>query len=359
MTQSQTVAPTRGLSAVPGAVPGPVPAWLDAVLARFDVGRAVAVERTAHGLLNRVWRVATDDGRTWVLKQYLDDAGRASSGALADQHRTIAALAHAGVPTVPPVTAADGRTLVLQRGRRYALFPFVAGAPPATGSGLPPAACAELGALLGTIHAELRRLRPPCADAAPWPSADPAETQRTIAELLRAAHARAPREPFDALAERRLRERRVLVATHAHLRPGPRSAPPAGWVHGDFHPLNLLYRDDRPVAVLDWDRLGVRPVAEEAVRAATQFFCDDRSGVLDLPRVRAYSRAYRAASGCSSEELAAGVHRVWWERLNDFWMLRWRYTRRDDRASALFPAAAAQIVWWSEEYQQVRDAYVN
>ncbi|WP_084713143.1 phosphotransferase enzyme family protein [Streptacidiphilus rugosus] len=351
MTQSQTVAPSRGLSVVPG--------WLDLVLARFDVGRAVAAERTAHGLLNRVWLVGTDDGRTWVLKQYLDDAGRASSGAIADQHRTIAALADAGLPTVPPVAAADGRTLVLQRGRRYALFPFVEGAPPRTGSGLPTSACAELGALLGGIHTQLRRLRPPCQDATPWPSADPDETRRTIDELMRAARARAPREPFDALAEHRLRERRALVTSHAHRRPGPRGAPPAGWVHGDFHPLNLLYRDDRPVAVLDWDRLGVKPVAEEAVRAATQFFCDEHSGVLDLARVRAYARAYRVASGCTSEQLAAAVHRVWWERLNDFWMLRWRYTRRDDRASALFPAAAAQIVWWSEEYEQVRDAYVN
>jgi aminoglycoside phosphotransferase (APT) family kinase protein len=113
------------------------------------------------------------------------------------------------------------------------------------------------------------------------------------------------------------------------------------------------------VAVLDWDRLGLRPRTEEAVRAATLFFNHPETGVLDLHRLRHYARGYRAASGSSPDEVAAGVHRVWWERLNDFWMLRWRYRRRDLRADPLFPAAAAQTVWWCEEYEQVLDACVN
>ncbi len=349
MTEAQTLTLTSGLSAVP--------ARLRAVLERFGIDGPVRMQRTAHGLLNRVWQVDAADGRRFVLKQYLDDAGHASSGALTAQHRTIAALAASGLPTVPPAAAEDGRTLVLQRGRRYALFPFVDGAPPGSLS-LP--AAAGLGTLLGSIHAELRRIQPPVLDACgPWPTADPEQTRITITTLLGAARARTPREPFDALAEQRLRERLVLLDAYAGRRPGPRSAPPAGWVHGDFHPLNLLYRGERPVAVLDWDRLGVKPVTDEAVRAATQFFCAPVSGVLDLARLRAYARAYRAASGHTAEQMAAGVHRVWWERLNDFWMLRWRYARRDDRANELFPAAAAQIVWWCEEYQQVLDAYVN
>ncbi|WP_370109204.1 phosphotransferase enzyme family protein [Streptacidiphilus sp. MAP12-33] len=326
------------------------------MLARFGIDEPVTVARTEHGLLNRVWRVGAADGSRWVLKQYLDDAGHSSSGAIAAQHATIAALAAAGLPTVPPVAADDGRTLVLQRGRRYALFPFVDGTPPGP---LSPRAAAELGTMLGRIHAELRRVQPPVLDPGRWPTADPEQTRITITSLLGAARAFSPREPFDALAEQRLRERLVLLDGYASRRPRARSAPPAGWVHGDFHPLNLLYRGERVAAVLDWDRLGVKPVTEEAVRAATQFFADPHSGVLDLSRVRAYARAYRDASGHTADHIAAAVHRVWWERLNDFWMLRWRYARRDDRATELFPAAAAQIVWWCEEYQQVLDAYTN
>ena len=37
----------------------------------------------------------------------------------------------------------------------------------------------------------------------------------------------------------------------------------AGWTHGDFHDLQVLWDDGRVSAVLDWDRLGVRRLAAE------------------------------------------------------------------------------------------------
>ncbi len=101
-------------------------------------------------------------------------------------------------------------------------------------------------------------------------------------------------------------------------------------------PFNLLYKDDAPAAIVDWDRLGVQPRAEEAVRAAAIFFVRP-DGALDLPKVRAYAHAYRRTAQAEPAELAAAVHRVWWERLNDFWMLRWHYERGDSRADPSSP----------------------
>lgn len=133
-------------------------------------------------------------------------------------------------------------------------------------------------------------------------------------------------------------------------------------MHGDFHPLNLLYRGEgrsaEPAAIVDWDRLGVQPRAEEAVRAAAIFFVRP-SGELELAKVRAYARAYRRAAGADAEELAAAVHRVWWERLNDFWILRWRYQLHDRRADPQFPAASALAVWWTREYEAVCEAFAG
>ncbi len=131
-----------------------------------------------------------------------------------------------------------------------------------------------------------------------------------------------------------------------------------GWVHGDFHPFNLLYKGDAPAAIVDWDRLGVQPRAEEAVRAAAIFFVRP-DGALDLPKVRAYAHAYRRTARAEPAELAAAVHRVWWERLNDFWMLRWHYERGDTRADPQFPAASALAVWWTREYDAVREAFAE
>ncbi|MFB7926510.1 hypothetical protein ACFC13_35675, partial [Streptomyces sp. NPDC056081] len=53
----------------------------------------------------------------------------------------------------------------------------------------------------------------------PRPRARPADTFRDIAELIRLARAHRPHGSFDALAEHRLRERRRLLAQHAHRRP--------------------------------------------------------------------------------------------------------------------------------------------
>jgi aminoglycoside phosphotransferase (APT) family kinase protein len=194
------------------------------------------------------------------------------------------------------------------------------------------------------------------APYARYESRDPALTFQEISELLTLARGRRPGDAFDELAAHRLMERRALLEAHAHRRPRPGAEPAPGWVHGDFHPLNLLYRGVEPAAIVDWDRLAVQPRAEEAVRAAAIFFVRP-TGELALRKVRAYARAYRRAAGADARELAAAVHRVWWERLNDFWILRWRYVRHDLRADPQFAAVSALAVWWTKEYEAVREAF--
>ncbi|MDX3454052.1 phosphotransferase [Streptomyces sp. ME02-8801-2C] len=193
------------------------------------------------------------------------------------------------------------------------------------------------------------------ADTQPSPSADPSDTFALIDDLLAHVRRHRPTDAFDELARHRLLERRALLERHADRRPPPGGS--VGWVHGDFHPFNVLYKGDSPAAIVDWDRLGVRPRAEEAVRAAAIFFVQP-AGTLDLPKIRAYARAYRRTAGATPSELAAAVHRVWWERLNDFWMLRWHYERGDTRADSQFPAASALAVWWTREYDTVCEAFV-
>jgi aminoglycoside phosphotransferase (APT) family kinase protein len=207
------------------------------------------------------------------------------------------------------------------------------------------------------VHASLERVMPAHARARTEPvAADPADTFTLIDDLLGRVRRHRPADSFDELARHRLLERRTLLEQHADRRPARGSS--VGWVHGDFHPFNLLYRGDAPAAIVDWDRLGLRPRAEEAVRAAAIFFVRP-AGTLDLPKVRAYARAYRRTAGATPSELAAAVHRVWWERLNDFWMLRWHYERGDTRADPQFPATSALAVWWTREYDAVCGAFVE
>jgi Ser/Thr protein kinase RdoA (MazF antagonist) len=377
---------------------------LSALLCRYGAGEPLACEPLSEGLLNRGYRLATTRGR-FFLKHHLDGDPDVDDPEavphLAQQHRATAALASLGLPVAPPLADRDGHTVAVHRGRRYALHPWVDGRHRA-GAELSPSECRRLGALLGRVHRGLEHVigqimgyvgpvahlghlsrpaqraqpaavavrgatglaarRPPPAPA----SADPADTYALIERLLARIRGRARRSGFDELAERRLLERRDLLGWHAHRRPHGGQAPPWGWVHGDFHPLNLLYRAEgpgpdgpvEPAAIIDWDRLGVRPRAEEVVRAAAIFFLRPDGG-LELDKVRAYARAYRHGTCTDAAELAEAVHRVWWERLNDFWILRWHYERNDHRADAQFAATAALVTWWTHHTPAVHDAFCD
>lgn len=329
---------------------------LTAALRRYeDAGDPLAFEPVPRGLLNRGWRVTTTRGR-FFLKQYVA-SDTADPGLIVRQHRATRGLARLGLPAAAPLTDADGRTVTTLDGNGYALFPWIEGRH-REGTELTEDQSRRLGLLLGLVHTGLALVQPP-PPAGRHPSADPARTHAQIDQLLALVRDHRPYDAFDDLAEHRLLERHALLRRHAHRRPPDAEGQVSGWVHGDFHPLNLLYHGDEPAAIVDWDRLGVQPRAEEAVRAAAIFFVHPVDGRLDLRKVRAYARAYRRTTGVADAEVAAAVHRVWWERLNDFWMLHWRYQRRDRRSDPLFPAASALAVWWTEEYEAVVDAFTD
>ncbi|MFJ9807500.1 phosphotransferase [Streptomyces sp. NPDC101158] len=346
-------------SSVPPASSGacssaPLAPPVGALLRRYtDAGEPLSCQPVAQGLLNRGYRLATTRG-SYFLKQHLD-ARTADRDTIVRQHRATQQLHALGVPVAPPLPDSAGRTVAVIGGHCYALHPWIDGRH-RDGAQLSAAGSRRLGTLLGQVHTGLERVMEPPAPDSGHESARPEDTFRLIDELLRLVRARRPRDGFDELAEHRLRERRVLLAAHAHRRPPAAAA--TGWVHGDFHPFNLLYRGAVPAAIVDWDRLDVRPRAEEAVRAAAIFFVRP-GGELALDKVRAYARAYRRAAGVDRAELAAAVDRVWWERLNDFWTLRWRYQRHDRRADPQFPAVSALAVWWTREYEAVRDAFTS
>lgn len=326
---------------------------LAALLRAYPVGSPVAFRPVAEGLLNRGYQVTTSDGR-WFLKHYLDQA----PGTIAFQHRATARLRGAGIPAVAPLRGRDGRTMRRIGGRWFALFPWVDGRHRA-GHDLAPAECATLGGLLGTVHATLLRTLPPVQQPAFTRSADAAESMAVARRLLAGLGDRQVREPFDDLAEHRLIERLRMLRRHAHRRPADGDAPRTGYVHGDFHPLNLLYVDGAPAAIVDWDRLAALPDTEETVRAALLFFTGSATGTLDLPRVRTFMHAYRAVADPGRTQLTLAVRRLWWERLNDFWMLTRHYVERDHRSDPLFPASAALIVWWTRHWDEVLEAFVE
>lgn len=139
----------------------------------------------------------------------------------------------------------------------------------------------------------------------------------------------------------------------------PRRHPagPQGWTHGDFQYRNLLWADGGLVAVLDWDRLGVRPYAEEVVRTAQVQFGVE--GVFDLERVTAFVAGYRSVIPLEPAALLDAARRLWWKRMTDFWQLEFHYDRGDHSCDELFIADEALLHWWTERLDAVEGAFTG
>ena len=137
-------------------------------------------------------------------------------------------------------------------------------------------------------------------------------------------------------------------------------AAPCGYTHGDFQHLNILWAKGRISAVLDWDRLDVRPLGLELARSATLLFgCGDERG-LDLTRVAAFSSGYRHLRPVSDADLADAVHRLWWERIsNDLWQLRLHYEEAATSCDHLFFSASKLLTWWTANRDAVTAAFTT
>ncbi|MFG2616016.1 phosphotransferase [Streptomyces sp. NPDC048507] len=325
---------------------GPAAA-LPALSDAFGLGEVRDQRFLAHGLMNRNWRLVTATG-VYALKEITDvplPRVRRNLAVLVD-------LAREGIPVPAPLVDAGGDLVAEVGGHGYCVLPWVDGEH-LQGTDLPLDQVRDLGALLGRLHEGLRRHGP-----GPVPEQGPAAKVRDAAEADRAAAAlmsRLPADPDTAAAEA-LHSRRGLLARYAGARPdGDVPAGPYGWTHGDFQYRNLLRRDGRVVAVLDWDRLGIRPYGEEVARTAQVQF--GVGGAFDLDRVAAFCSGYRSVIDLSEDDLADAVQRLWWKRLTDFWQLEFYLDRQDPAFGEMFLTDEALLNWWTEHPDEVQAAY--
>ena len=348
---------------------------LDNLFHRYGLDRPSGFRPVDAGLLNRSYQV-TAGGRRYFLKHYLpwrggtgaglpDEHGRPRSGdaTIRWQHDAAIARAATGFPAVAPLRDASGETLVHVRNRPFAVFPWLDGAHRA-GTDMNPLSAKHLGDLLARLHSGLASVLPPVPQPLFVPTKSDRQTVGEADQLLALVRARQTPDEMDELAEYRLCERRRLVPEVAHRRPGPDVLGTVGYIHGDFHMGNVFWSstepDSRVTAVLDWEKTAVGPYGDEVVSAAVVFFTDQHTGIPDLELIRAFVGGYAAARPqLSATEITAAVHRVWWERLTDFWILVWRYQLGDPRPDSLFPGTAALVPWWTDNYEKVLEAFLD
>ena len=319
------------------------------VLGRFGLGTVLAAREVAEGLMNRNWAVQADSGQQMFVKQVLD-VDRAQA---ARQHEATRALAARGLPVTAPLAMPDGGTLLELDGGLYAVYPWICGEH-VPGTAMTGAQAAELGATLARIHQGLAEVMDPAEKAMRMLVADPARARAAIDQYAAIIDGKADSDDFDGYAAGQLAERRALLEAAWHDMPDADAWwEPAGWAHGDFHDLNVLWHGGTIAAVVDFDRLAPRPYAFELVRSATLTFCygDERGLATDL--VAAFTAGYRAVMPLADEQVEFAAARLWWERVCDFWQLKRHYIAGDGSCDHLFRSASALLWWWTGHREQV------
>ncbi|WP_144124193.1 phosphotransferase [Catellatospora sichuanensis] len=309
----------------------------------FGLPAVSSASRLAHGLMNRNWRIATDDGREYAVKELRDAPEHART-----QHALLRRLAEHDIPVAVPIADAAGETVAYLAGVGFTVAPWVDGEH-LPGAKLDIDACDRLGRLLGRVHTALVAVRPDLPVPAQADPPSRAAAAECIERYLAAIAARPVPDPVDRVAADHLRWRRALLA--AEVRPAGQG-PERGWTHGDFHQFNLVWRAGAVVAVLDWDRVRRQPPGTELIRACLLHFAGD-DGVLDLDRIAAVVRGYRAIRPVDGEVLADLVRRAWWHWFTDFWPLNWRYDRGDTSCDHQFISNERMLRWWTAHRPQV------
>jgi Ser/Thr protein kinase RdoA (MazF antagonist) len=331
---------------------------LPQVAERFGLGRVRETVFLPSGLMNLNWRVAGERG-TAAVKRLMDKSAETPERSL----QVVALLADEGVPVARPMVAPGGRGVVAIDDHRYCASFWVDGEQP-PGAELTLAQAMQLGAVLGRIHTVLG----PLARTAGLPEPDGplvaqvADVQSALSEadrFLAVIGAVSGPEEFDLAVVPTLHRRKELLQRYADQRPAE-GVPvgPAGWTHGDFQPLNLLWRDGAVAAVLDWDRIAVRTFGEELVRSGNYLFLAGDGRGLDLERIAAFTAGYRsAAPAMSRAESDDAVERMWWRRLTESWILQFHYDRGDSSCDHLYQTSCLVLEWWTARRALVCEAF--
>ena len=205
----------------------------------------VSVSRIAKGMETTNWLVRTPEER-FFLKLYRSSANLATEAAALDLSQAAGA---AGVPTPAVIPSLAGKSLCSQGSLSFAIFVYVHGA--TSGVALSRPEMAQSGQVLGRLHASVRERTGLRDIATQWLSLDVGRKRAEFGRYLRAIERRATQDDFDLQAVASLRHRLALLPRAADLL---ELLPPLARqvLHGDYSSPNILFRDGRLVAVVDF-----------------------------------------------------------------------------------------------------------
>lgn len=330
---------------------------LDRLLPHYGLRRSGAPQHIAAGTLNRNYRVPlavvdgiernlpsdNPDATTVFARRYRPDL---AADEIQREHAITGWVADRGIPTVAPLTTAEGDTVVEIDGVRWSIFPWVTGRTPSRG-----AITASEAESIGDAHGRVQQAlaaHPESAGATmtshparlAWDTATALEILARIETAAEAASA--PRDLLEALAFRR----RLLEGDQP--RPFADFAElPCQLLHGDFHDDQVLLApsdtDDTVVGIVDWELTRVAARIWELVRALSY------SQLLETDGLEAYLRGYRRHVTLSEQECRAGIDLWWQTRLHSAWVYEAYVLQGNDRVAPLLLETDAHLRRFADE----------
>jgi Ser/Thr protein kinase RdoA (MazF antagonist) len=296
------------------------------VLRAYNLGRLQFL-RPGAGTASPAVIAVTNRGSFFVKRRnprYCDP------GQLSYDHSLLRHLAREGLPVHPALRTLSGSRWIERGDAVYEVYPLAPGRPPTPGN---PAQVEAAGRLLARLHSAGTALELPGGKTLPRLH-DPAN-------ILRGLHWAAGQDLTEA--QRADLQRSIIVAEGV-----ARSLPderywglPQTVVHGDYHPLNLLFDGDEVTGLFDFDWAGPGPRMVD-VADGLLFFCGTRPGpmragdivaltqafTLDRGLIAAFGKGYAAHVTPQLEELRA---------LPELMRARWLFCRVDAMERKIAP----------------------
>lgn len=280
------------------------PEEIAAVLLRYGISSAAEPPRHGGGTANSNAVVQTDRGPLFVKRR---NPRYSAEGCVAFDHRLMEYLAPRRVGTPLALETLEGARWLRLEGAVYEVYPWVSGEPHDRRSVQQVAAA---GRALAAYHEAARHFQPPPGKE--WPRyRDPALIRDGLHEVEAqvAAALTAPDAQY---------LRRQVVAVSLGLTDERYHSLPKLVVHGDFHPGNVLYRNDEVAGIFDLDWATVQPRVLD-LADGLMLFAGERDAEIDdadivsltqtwrpsHERGRAFLEAYLEREALSDEEMRA------------------------------------------------------
>jgi homoserine kinase type II len=199
------------------------------ILSGYDTGRLLSVTRISSGFANINYLAETENGK-FVIRI----CRQRNAEELLPEIRLAAVLQRHSIPTPQPLPTRSGEPVLSFPAGPVILFPYIEGEHPAPTPGVLQA----VGQLLARLHTI-----PP--EEVPY-KANPIRPG-TCREMISGS-------PTACLDESLQQQ---WLTAYQQVEPCLERKLPAGLIHGDLFPDNILFRDEEPVALLDLEEFAL------------------------------------------------------------------------------------------------------